>query len=296
MSTSEEIRLKIAAYIQAFNARDIDAVAAIYAEDATLEDPVGSEVKHGREEIRAFYEQYRDQPSFLQLTGDFRFPEGGVAFSFYCYMGDPAAPMIVEVTDTFRFDENGQVKEMRAFWGMPNVLGVNTRPPSAGLQQPLAGQVVLLAGSGARALACCHAVAAGGGTVIVAAPAREAEAIAAQVRDAGARAIALPGTSGETADLLAQARALRGRLDAFVDLAGDHSASVGADLPARTITIAGPRNTPDGRPAGTAQEVGDRILAPDSVPAEMVAETVRWLCAPMAGTPRSPVTVDLSAA
>ena len=284
MSTSDEIRRKINAYVKAFNARDIEAVISIYAEDATLEDPVGSGLKRGREEIRAFYEQYRDQPSFLQLTGDFRFPEGAVAFSFYCYMGDPAAPMIVEVTDTFRFNENGQVKEMRAFWGMPNVLGVNTRPHATGLQHPLAGQVVLLAGSGERALASCQAVAASGATAVVAAPAAEAEAIAGQVRETGARAMALASATGEGPDLLVRARALCGRLDTFVDLTGDHDADVGADLAARTIRL------------GTAPTSGDRIIAPDTVPAALVADTVQWLCLPVAGSARGPVTVDLSAA
>ena len=121
-------------------------------------------------------------------------------------------------------------------------------------------------------------------TPATSAPAAEAEAIAGQVRETGARAMALASATGEGPDLLVRARALCGRLDTFVDLTGDHDADVGADLAARTIRL------------GTAPTSGDRIIAPDTVPAALVADTVQWLCLPVAGSARGPVTVDLSAA
>ena len=78
--TAGEMRQLIRDYVRAFNARDFDALISIYAEDATLEDPVGTPIQRGRDAIRAFYEGYGAHPSFLQLTGDFRYAGDAVAF------------------------------------------------------------------------------------------------------------------------------------------------------------------------------------------------------------------------
>ena len=71
--SADRFRQLVRTYIRNFNARDFDALMAIYAEDATLEDPVGTPLVHGKTAIRAFYEQAAAHYSFLQLTGDFRF-------------------------------------------------------------------------------------------------------------------------------------------------------------------------------------------------------------------------------
>ena len=72
MALPQDIDRFIGDYVRAFNARDLERVASLYAEDATLEDPVGSAMVRGKPAIRAFYEQYQDQPSYLQYSGDCR--------------------------------------------------------------------------------------------------------------------------------------------------------------------------------------------------------------------------------
>jgi steroid delta-isomerase len=51
-------------YIQAFATNDMNLIKDIYAEDAAVEDPVGSEVRHGIAAIVEFY-----QPASLASTG-----------------------------------------------------------------------------------------------------------------------------------------------------------------------------------------------------------------------------------
>jgi len=191
MRTAEETRQLIVAYIRAFNARDLDAVAAIYAEDATLEDPVGSQVHEGKTAIRAFYEQYRDQPSFLQLTGDFHYAGDAVAFSFFCFIGTGKESMIVQITDTFRFDPEGKVKEMRAFWGEANVLAARSDRRGDGGQLPLAGLTALIAGDGAVASACARTLGKKGALIVVAGGPSQSVQTMDSVREAGGRAHAL---------------------------------------------------------------------------------------------------------
>jgi len=220
MRSPEEIRCLVESYIRAFNARDLDAVTAVYAEDATLEDPVGSGVHHGKTAIRAFYERFRDQPSFLQLTGDFRYAADGVAFSFFCYLGADADPTIVQITDTFRFDADGRVREMRAFWGQANIHSACANRDGDGGQLPLAGKVVLVVGDGEIALAAARRLGRLGAMVVAAGPPAQVEAIAQVVRDHGGRALGSPtklDDSDELQGLAHKASSLGGRLDACVN-------------------------------------------------------------------------------
>ncbi len=287
MRSSDELRLYIADYIQAFNSRDFERVAALYAENATLEDPVGSGVKHGRDEIRAFYEQYRDQASFLQLTGDFRFPDNAVAFTFFCYMGDPSDPMIVEVTDTFRFDAAGLITEMRAFWGAANVHGHASRQPRAGLQHPFAGQVALITGTGGQAQACCISFATSGAHVIVAAPAGEAEAIVDAVRAAGGRARPLPTDLDNPAaleGLPAAAKRLGGRLDVRINLFGPETLLATSDSPGRVVNVTTTRPTEVTRTSLDGPATVNWIVASHDAAPGAVADAATWLCLPLAGS------------
>ena len=52
MPTEQAMKAAMQAYIDTFNGGDAAAVAALYADWATVEDPVGSPVKHGRAEMR----------------------------------------------------------------------------------------------------------------------------------------------------------------------------------------------------------------------------------------------------
>jgi len=50
-----QILAAIDGYVAAMNAGDVDAVRALYADDATVEDPLGSPKRVGLATIREFY-------------------------------------------------------------------------------------------------------------------------------------------------------------------------------------------------------------------------------------------------
>lgn len=104
-------------YVQAFATKDINLIKEIYAENATVEDPVGSEVRTGIAAICEFYEQGFASEAKLSLTGPVRAAGNAVAFSFEVSV----AGMKIDVIDVFEFNDAGKVVSMKAYWGPENV-------------------------------------------------------------------------------------------------------------------------------------------------------------------------------
>ena len=55
MATPEQMTAAVHGYVAAFDKGDPEAVVALFAPDATVEDPVGTEAKIGHAAIREFY-------------------------------------------------------------------------------------------------------------------------------------------------------------------------------------------------------------------------------------------------
>ncbi len=111
-ANSDHIRKTIGRYIEFMNASDSDSIAELYAENATLEDPVGTEPLHGREAVREFYAGAVGNVT-LELTGSPRVAAGQVAFPMRLRIG---GTQILEIIDVMVFNDDGQIASMRAFW------------------------------------------------------------------------------------------------------------------------------------------------------------------------------------
>jgi len=112
---------KIAAvekYVEAFEAKSIDLIRDLFADDATVEDPVGTDVYDGIEAILGFYRNAFEMNARLELTGTPRCAGNAVAFPFRV----DAAGMKLESIDVFEFGADGKVVSMKAYWGSENVL------------------------------------------------------------------------------------------------------------------------------------------------------------------------------
>lgn len=66
----EAILATIEQYCARFSAGDRDGWLALWAEDATMEDPVGSPVKHGRDAVAEFYDGSVGGADAVSLTLD----------------------------------------------------------------------------------------------------------------------------------------------------------------------------------------------------------------------------------
>ncbi len=115
-----ETQDKIAAvhrYVEAFETADINIIKELYAADATVEDPVGTDTHNGIDAIVAFYEGALSSGVKLALTGTPRCAGDEVAFPFQV----KAPGMSIDVIDIFKFNAEGKVVSMRAFWGAENM-------------------------------------------------------------------------------------------------------------------------------------------------------------------------------
>lgn len=111
-ASNDHIRQTIERYVTFMNAGDADSIAALYAEEATLEDPIGTETIHGREKIRAFYTAAAGTVR-VELTGNPRVAAGEAAFPMKAYVGPDHT---IEIIDVMAFDDDGLIRGMRAFW------------------------------------------------------------------------------------------------------------------------------------------------------------------------------------
>jgi steroid delta-isomerase len=104
-------------YIEAFEKADPGIIRNLYAEDASMEDPVGSPPRHGIEGILEFYKTAFGMGMKLRLTGKPRCAGNSVAFSFDAVM----KKMTISPIDVFEFNADGRLQHMKAYWGPENV-------------------------------------------------------------------------------------------------------------------------------------------------------------------------------
>ncbi len=123
MASPDQMIAAVNAYVAAFEAGDPDAVAALYAADCTVEDPIGSPLHAGREAVRTFYAQSMAAGAKLKLEGPVRVAGDYAAFAFSVNLVMDGSAKRIDVIDTFKFDAEGHVVEMRAFWGPSNMHG-----------------------------------------------------------------------------------------------------------------------------------------------------------------------------
>jgi steroid delta-isomerase len=112
--TADHIRDVFQRYCDLLTRGEFEAITLLYAENATVEDPVGSEPRRGREAIRAFYRNSVGKVR-LELEGRVRVAgkEGAAAM-----IARPtgAANMVIETLDVMAFDDEGRITSMRAYW------------------------------------------------------------------------------------------------------------------------------------------------------------------------------------
>ena len=123
MSASpDQIRFTADSYIAALTAGDLEAVMNLYAEGATVEDPVGNGTVHeGKAAIREFYASV----VAMKIEGEVleaRVCGNDLLFNFEITTHfDADSKATINVWDLMTHDEQGKVTSMRAYWTPENM-------------------------------------------------------------------------------------------------------------------------------------------------------------------------------
>lgn len=113
--TAEAIRATVLAYLAALQSGSSAEVVALYTDDATLEDPAGSEPRIGREAIAQFYSAVDGTPQHTELMS-LRVSGHSAAFHFRVTTRVGDAEYQIEPIDVMTFDEQARITGMWAYW------------------------------------------------------------------------------------------------------------------------------------------------------------------------------------
>jgi len=110
-----EMRSTVDKYLSLVGSGTAEEITALYADGATLEDPVGAEPLVGLDAVLAFYKviepiQRSTELLFFKAAGDTAVFQFRIVTTF----GDTSIE--IEPADIMRFDADGKITSMRAVW------------------------------------------------------------------------------------------------------------------------------------------------------------------------------------
>ena len=115
-ASAEQIHDVIEQYVARVAGGTTDEILELFAEGATVEDPVGTEVRTTREAIREFYAGLED----LEQEGHIvtaRIAGGQAAFLFELATKAGDQTYTLAPIDVMTFDDDAKITSMKAFWG-----------------------------------------------------------------------------------------------------------------------------------------------------------------------------------
>lgn len=120
MPSAEQITETVNRYLELVAQGKPDDIADLYADDATVEDPVGGEVHIGRTAVRGFYDSVANLKAetdvvTLRALGH----EAAFFWSLTIDLGE--SRMRIEIISVMTFDSEGKIASMKAYWSPENV-------------------------------------------------------------------------------------------------------------------------------------------------------------------------------
>jgi len=116
MASADQLRKAHERYPQLVTGGDLEGILALYAEDATIEDPIGSELQRGHDAIRAFYAPVLGSTA-LKQAGPACVAGHESAMPIVALIG-PEGQQALDIISVLRFNDDGRIASMRAYWSM----------------------------------------------------------------------------------------------------------------------------------------------------------------------------------
>ena len=107
-----EMKAKLTAYVDALNSGVAKKAVAFYAEDATIEDPIGTPLMKGKEGVTAFVTRFQSRMGKYELGQIVGSPTNEAAMAVKAHVG----PVVLNVIEVFTFKPDGKIASMRALF------------------------------------------------------------------------------------------------------------------------------------------------------------------------------------
>jgi steroid delta-isomerase len=120
MPSAEQITDVVNRYISLVDGGTADEITDLYADDATVEDPVGGEVHIGRQAIHGFYSAMEAVQRQCELV-TLRVAGHEAAFHFKLTITAGDSKVLIEPIDVMAFDGDGKIAAMKAYWSPDSV-------------------------------------------------------------------------------------------------------------------------------------------------------------------------------
>lgn len=119
---AEHIAKVLQAYVDAVGGDSVEDIVKLYAEDAVVEDPVGSPPHKGHAALREFYQIAVDSVEKMVLEGNPRIRDHWGAAAMCAYPKGMDMKFRMETLDVMEFNEQGLITRMTAYWGDSNMV------------------------------------------------------------------------------------------------------------------------------------------------------------------------------
>jgi steroid delta-isomerase len=118
--TAEQIESAVHRYLELVANGNADDIVELYADDATVQDPVGGETHIGRHAIHGFYTTIENAPRETELLA-LRVAGHEAAFMFAITVGAGEHRIRIQPIDVMVFNAEGKISSMKAYWSPADV-------------------------------------------------------------------------------------------------------------------------------------------------------------------------------
>ncbi|ASW89578.1 MULTISPECIES: nuclear transport factor 2 family protein [Mycobacterium] len=120
MPSPEAITETVNRYLALVATGTADDIVTLYAADATIEDPIGADIRRGHDAIRGFYAGFQDAKKDTELA-ELRVSGSEAAFLWHLTLDAGDSRTRISPISTMSFDADAKITSMRAFWSPADV-------------------------------------------------------------------------------------------------------------------------------------------------------------------------------
>jgi steroid delta-isomerase len=120
MPTADDYAATVNRYLELLATGGADEITALYTDDATIEDPVGSDVRRGRQAVHEFYAAIENVSKETELV-TLRAAGNEIAFWWRMTVNAGGSRTGLEPISVMTFDADAKITSMRAFWSPADV-------------------------------------------------------------------------------------------------------------------------------------------------------------------------------